>query len=302
MMTPRFPRFPGGRVPLALLFAVAGMALWAGVSPVRAQSPDPVFDLASRAAIVVLGTVTRVNASEEPLLAASPATAVVQVRRMFAGSEFAGDQTGRTVTVILSKPGSVRVGTEAYFFGNPRFAGKTLTLADLGEVSADSAAGEVSSSLTRGLQARRDVPLRARLAIASVVFRGIVESERPLEGTEAAPTPARELRDEHDPDWHVAQVRVKTALLGTESGALVAVVFPASRDILWFNTPKLRPGDDVVVIGHRPQQDELLLLRSTGVLRFLEEQRAVLVTQPFDVLPASEEQRVIDLLKTKEVR
>jgi hypothetical protein len=297
-----------GRALLARLTglgAVAGMALAAiavGAVPVRAQSADPVFELASRSAIVVLGTVARVSASEEPLLAASPATVVVRVQRMFAGSEFAGDQTGRTVTVILSKPGSVRVGTLSYFFGNPRFVGKALTIADVGEVAAPSAAAEAPPSLARGLQARRDVPVRERLAIAAMVFRGTVESERPLEGTESAPVPSRELRDEHDPDWHVAQVRVKAAFKGTENGTVVPVIFPASRDIVWFNTPKLRPGDDVVVIGHRPQQEEQLLLRSTGVLRFLEEQRAVLATQPFDVLPPSDQDRVRGLLNAKEVR
>lgn len=288
--------------------AVLAAALLAGAAPVEAQSADPTFTLASRSAIVVLGTVARVAASEEPLLSPNPSTAVIKIRRMFAGSEFAGDQTGRTATVILSKPGSVKAGTQAFFFGNPRFIGKTLTIADEGELPVTSGAENgVPPELARGLQARRDAPIRARLAIAEMVFRGTVESVRPLEATEASDTnrpngPARELRDEHDPDWQVAQVRVTSTVRGAQNGALVPVVFPASRDIIWFNSPKLRTGEEVLVLGHRPQEEELPLLRTTGVLRFIEEQRAVLVTQPFDVLPPADEKRVIELLRTKGVQ
>ena len=39
--------------------------------------------LAERSAIVVRGTVLRVNASEQPLQAASPRTAVIKVLRMY---------------------------------------------------------------------------------------------------------------------------------------------------------------------------------------------------------------------------
>jgi hypothetical protein len=300
---------------------VLAMALLAGSAPAppaMAQGEDPAFTLATRSAIVVLGTVTRVGASEEPLLAASASTVVITVRRMFAGSEFAGDQAGRTATVILSpqsRPGSLKAGSEAYFFGNPRFIGKTLTLADEGELPLAAGAGDaLPPELDRGLQARRDIPVRARLAIAALVFRGKVESVRPLEGTADAVLPgagrrpedsqarvdgpSRDLRDEHDPDWQVALVRVTANLRGTENGAVVAVVFPASRDIVWFNVPKPKVGEEVLILGHRPQEEELPLLRSTGVLPFLEKQRAVLVTEPFDVLPPADEKRILALLPT----
>ena len=61
-------------------------------------------DFASRSAIVVLETVRKIAVGEEPLLALSNATVVIKIEQMFAGSEFAGDQTGRTATVIVSNP------------------------------------------------------------------------------------------------------------------------------------------------------------------------------------------------------
>ncbi len=277
--------------------AVFAIALAVGGIPTRAQTAESMAALASRSSIIVLGTVTREAASEEPLVAPTSATAVIKIRRMFAGSEFAGDQAGHTATVILSKPGDAKVGSELLFFGNPRFIGKTITIADLGELAAPRIeAGVVPAELAQGIQARRDAPVRARLALASMVFRGTVESVRAPEGAKE-----NELRQEHDPEWQIAMVRVTSPMRGAVNGAVVPVVFPASRDIIWFNSPKLHPGDDVLVLAHQPQEDEVRLLRNTPVMRLVEGQHAVVVSQPFDVLPASEEKRLSTLLQ-KEVQ
>jgi hypothetical protein len=282
----------GGRDSLARIAvscASLGIALMAGGPSVAAESNNQMVSLASRSAIVVLGTVTKVAASEEPILAPTSATVVIKIEQMFAGSEFAGDQTGHTATVILSKPGNVKVGTKAIFFGNPRFTGETITIAELGELPASRA--EVSSiqqALESGLQAHRDAPIRARLAIAEIVFRGMTESVRPFEPG---------LGDEHDPEWQVAMVRVTSAMRGTQNGTVIPVVFAASRDITWFNSPKPKVGEEALFIGHRPQKGEMPLLRAADVSSFIEKEHALLVTDPFDVLRPSDDKRVLELLK-----
>src|SRR5256885_9832477 len=53
------------------------------------------------------------------------------------------------------------------------------------------------------------------------------------------------LRDEHDPDWQVAMVRVTSKVRGAEKGAVIPVVFAASRDIMWFNSPKPKSGEEI---------------------------------------------------------
>jgi hypothetical protein len=283
------------------------LALLAATGVPAVAQTDPAAALAGRSAIVVLGTVTKVAASDEPLLAASPSTVVIRIDRMYAGSELAGDQTGRSATVILSQlsqqgqPGALKVGSQALFFGNPRFLGKTITLADLGELPAPPAAAERSSpALEEGLRARRDAPLQARLASAEKVFSGRVETVRPLaveaEARGGKPRP----RDEHDPDWQIARVRVTSALRGTQKGAVVPVVFAASRDIVWFHAPKLRAGASVWILGQRPEESEKDL-RATGGLKAVQEQQAVLVTHPLDVLPVADEKRLKALLPNQEV-
>ena len=289
------------RVPLVRLqlLGAVGLPFLLGALLAFGQTEESMSALASRASIIVLGTVKQVGASEESLVAPSSSTAIIQVRRMFAGSEFAGDQSGRAVTVILSKPGDVKVDAELLFFGNPRFIGKTLTIADIGELPAPRLEAEVvPAALAKGIQVRRDAPIRARLAVAKMVFRGTVESVRVPEGTKE-----NALRDEHDPEWTVAMVSVAVPIRGAAArGVVILVIFPASRDIVWFNSPKLHKGDDVLIVGHAPDERELPLFRNSPVMRVLEDKNAVVVSQPFDVLPASEEKRLAGLALAKEVQ
>jgi hypothetical protein len=251
--------------------------------------------LAERSTIVLRGKVLKTNASDEPLLEPSSVTVIVAVQHMYAGQEIAGDQTGRTATVILSRAEAVKEGEEMVFFGNPRFLGKSLTIADEGELPAQATAlGE------RTAQAHRDQLVARRLAVANLVFRGTVESVRPLEraAVEAQGKRAPAPTSEHDPEWEVATVRVVTPLRGGTAGQNVTVVFAASRDITWFNSPKLKPGQDAVFLAHSPSKDEEALYRGSGLSKFLEKPSIYLVTEPFDVLPPADEDRVRGLLAT----
>ena len=252
---------------------------------------------AAQSAIVVSGKVLRVNASDDRLVPPSNRVAVISIQRMYAGSEIAGDQTGHTATIILSKPESLKPGEEAVFFGNPRFVGRTLTIADQGEISSRSLAS-FNAALQRGLQARHDRPIVDRLNAATSVFRGSVEGVHPLESNEKNPAES----SEHDPEWQVATVRVTKPLRDGEAGQEITILFPGSRDIVWFNSPKLREGQDAIFIAHAPLKDEERLLGSRTAMSFVKEKSAYLVTQPFDVLSGENEERVRVLLSTKETK
>jgi hypothetical protein len=260
---------------------------------------NPAAMLANRSAIVVLATVVKVAASEEPLLAPTSATAVIKIEQTLAGRELVGDQTGRTATVILNKPGDVKAGTKAIFFGNPRFIGKTITIADVDALPASARDAGGTQALAPALQDRKDAPVRARLNIAQTVFRGTVESVRPLEVE--SKDKKSEQRNEHDPEWQVAMVRVASGMRGAEKGAVIPVIFAASRDIMWFNSPKPKPGEEKLFIAHRPQENEMGLLRAANVSSFIEKEHPVFVTDPFDVLPLSDEKRITGLLEKKDV-
>jgi len=261
---------------------------------------DTAAALAERSAIVLRGKVVKTNASAEPTLAASRQTAIVMVQETLAGQEIVGDQNGRTATVVLHSPDRLKVGDEALFFGNPRFMGQSLTLADEGEIPAGKGAAAAVDDARRGIQARRDRPVRERLEVSALVFRGTVESVRPL-AAGAGPSNKEPAGSEHDPEWQVAMVRVVSPLRGGKAGDTVAVIFAASRDIVWFAAPKLSQGQDAIFVAHAADKEEGARY-PTGVLAtFLAQQTAYLVTKPSDVLAPAEEARVRGLLaQTKE--
>jgi hypothetical protein len=279
-----------------VLKGVAALVLSAtGAAGTASAQPQAAYSLAARSSIVVSGTVRRASASLEPMVRASPQTVVIAIDHMYAGSEIAGDQSGHLATVILSKPMALRPGAKAIFFGEPRFIGSEMTIADAGEVSLQAAGrAELIQPLGAGVQARRDAPIRERLALATFVARGTVERVEPVR--------ERTLTDEHDPEFTLAFVRITERLSGADQRPIVPILFAASRDIVWFNSPKLRPGEDAIFIAHAPQPSDLAMLRSSPAFELVRRSGALLVTQPYDVLPASEERRVANLVAGREVR
>ncbi len=276
---------------------MTAIPLAGAISAVPALAQDETAKaLAERSAIVVAGKVVRVNASLEPLQPASSQTIVITVSRMYSGAEIAGDQRGRMATVVLSSAAkAMKVGTEALFFGNPRFIGTSLTIISEGELLS-GAGGAPAAAVSLGVQGQRDQPVRERIAAATSIFRGRVESERalaPAAGQAGAPA---QPPSEHDPEWHIASVRVVTPLRGGTQGALVNVLFPASRDIVWFNAPKLAVGQEAIFITHRADQEDARLLRAPGLADILAAQPVEIVSQPFDTVPVGDEARVRALI------
>lgn len=287
---------PDGQSHSKLLLRFAALLLVAMPLTMSHAQEQTAQALAERSAVVVRGRVLKVNASDEAMLVASANTAVISVEQMYAGSEIAGDQRGRTITVILSRPDSVKPGEEAVFFGNPRFLGRTLTIADEGELSTKEGAPAMQSEMEGGSQARKEMPIRQQLATATLVFRGTVASVRPLETAAAEAGKPGTPPSEHDPEWQVAEVKIATPIRGGEAGQTVSVLFAASRDIEWFNAPKLKTGQDAVFLAHAADKENTTLTNNRAFAALAEKAPVYVVTQPFDVLPATDEERVKGML------
>jgi hypothetical protein len=107
------------------------------------------------------------------------------------------------------------------------------------------------------LQRKADQSLRDRLTAAQLVVTGKVTSVRPVPppavaAAEAALNAGEGSRvSEHDPDWHEAVVQVDTVekgRLAASANKTVTVVFPASKDVLWHQSPKFRAGQEGVFV------------------------------------------------------
>ncbi|HXB21295.1 MAG TPA: hypothetical protein VNV88_07940 [Candidatus Solibacter sp.] len=285
--------------PKILIVISALMALAAGAAFAQTIA---VPSLADRSSIIVRGKVLKINASDEHLLEPSNQTAVISIQQMYTGKEIAGDQTGRTATVILSKPGVLKAGEAAVFFGNPRFLGKSVTIADEGETPL-AANVSMQSSLDQAVQAQRNKPLLDKIAAASLIFRGKVSYVQPLESSREPERPESDSPSEHSPDWHLATVEITNPLQGGTAKQQVTVVFSASRDIVWFQSPKLIPGQDAIFLAHAPTSEEETLYRGSTLHELMQKQPIYMVTEPSHVLPPAEEDRVRGLIAApKEIK
>jgi hypothetical protein len=100
--------------------------------------------------------------------------------------------------------------------------------------------------------------VESRAGAADVIVTGRVTAVRPV-----APKPTASRRGtraiaglpitEHDPQWREATVSVTAVHKGRRVARSIRVRFPASTDVAWATTPKLRVG-----------QRGVLLLRRTG--------------------------------------
>ena len=58
---------------------------------------------------------------------------------------------------------------------------------------------------------------------------------------------------EHDPKYREAVVQIGEALKGNLPGKTVVVIFAASKDVLWYNSPKFKEGQEGTFILHKEQ-------------------------------------------------
>jgi hypothetical protein len=95
-------------------------------------------------------------------------------------------------------------------------------------------------------QGATDQALRDRLTRAQLVVLGTVTVVRHVEVRPRPPI------SEHDPDWRDATIKVERPLKGslTPGTDTVHVLFPASRDVRWFQSPKFTQGQVGIFLLH----------------------------------------------------
>lgn len=237
--------------------------------------------LTRQSQFVFRGTIEKLEASTFPELHGHEPTAIVKVAEVLHAPSTLDDFTGREVTVLLNEPERVEPGQEAVFFATSWLYGESIAVVDVGRVSGagvDTARKAVPEVIRRMDEER----LQDRLARASLVIVGKVRETRPHKSEKRQPI------TEHAPDWWEAFVVPRSVEKGRAAeGQEVPVLFPASTDEMWIDSPKFEAGQSGIWILQRNQKERgWPAMRETGLTAL----------DPLDFQPQSQLERVRELL------
>lgn len=272
----RYAQFLGGRNISHICVVLA--ALLCSLAPERTFGQPTLIDLVRQSNLIFEGTAGELGKSTKsvPL---EKNTVVVKVDRVLEVLLPYGNVTGKEVTVRL-KPGTrVRPAERVIFFTQVYSAGASLGVNEIGTMAVQDP-NVIQSNIKGARQALADEALKKRLTSARIVVTAEV--------TEVAPTEeAKEHKSEHDPLWWHALLRVQSTEKASLPAGTVSVNFASSDDVMWERSPKLKQGQKAIFLL-QPEPERKAEFRVPGLY----------VTDPLDVLPTAELERVRRLLKT----
>jgi hypothetical protein len=230
------------------------------------------------AGFVFRGRVVAKDAPGAPLAAGEGKAVRVEVEQIVRSSEALRGLVGKQVIVLSGDRSALEEGAAFFFFTRVVALGDHVVVRESGHMkSLPQAVEEVAEAAKRA----EERPLRERLADAELIITGIVVSSHRAEE-------ASVLRSEHDPEWWIADVRVRSTLKGKKAQAKIEVLFANSTDIAWYRAPKLHEDAQGVLLLRRPKEGDSVPKAAHAVYQ---------VTDPLDFLPMERLSEVERLLE-----
>lgn len=207
----------------------------------RGVFAQDVQSLTVQSQFVFNGTVMRVGAATLREITADARTAVVQVNEVLRAPPVSTNYIGREVTVQLTAAPPA-VGDQLVFFTTAWMFGDGVAVREAGRLP-DSAA--LRTEVAQTLANQPGALVQGRLGGAELVLLGRVTATRPAPEKVRSGAPG-----EHDPDWWEAEIQVESVEKGEGrvAGKTFVVLYPASSDIIWQQSPKFRAGQEGVWI------------------------------------------------------
>ncbi|HEX8170232.1 MAG TPA: hypothetical protein VF824_06815 [Thermoanaerobaculia bacterium] len=259
-------------------YALTLLAAWSAAA--QPKRPD-LLAVVQHSSFVFTGTILKLQAST-PSIPRENGTAVVRVDEIIDATPDLRSLQGKEVTVRLLRPNATRAGAQRIFYTEPYSYGRTLGVTEVASEEPRER-GATRREVANARQQLRDRALAARIRSAERIVVARVVEVRPAPEMERA---AREEASEHNPLWHIARLAVSETLKGERSAEAV-VRFAASRDVMWFGTPKLAVGQQVIV-----------LMQPNPIKEF--PTRGPIVIDPLDVQELSQRERVGLLLRAQQ--
>jgi hypothetical protein len=192
--------------------------------------------------LVFRAKVAQVGASTMLELPASDTTTVVRVEEVYRSPETVRFLPGKSITVVTRDTGSLHAGEEVLFLTKVWLYGESLAVVEVGMEPVDMDHVELRQHFRAEAEAAKDDMLRDRITNASLVVVGKVIGTTPVQVQDPA------TMSEHAPMWSAAIVQVINIEKGSLSSNEVEVLYPQSRDVMWYRAPKFRTGQEGVWI------------------------------------------------------
>lgn len=222
----------------------------------RAQTEKPTF--------VFKGTVKKLKSATMKTVAVDSKTVVVTVDQLIEAPPDLEAYAGQEITVQLSGAIKPKVGQQLIFHTVSGQYGESIEVRSLSEEPVQATHSAMLSAAVDPVERHRDRQRRRHFEDADLVVSGKVlavtlpPSEQTASASKSAlgasATKRRKPVSEHDPKWRDAVVEVDDVHKGKDKKKQIIVRFPASKDVMWYNAPKFRPG----------QQGHFMLQKTKG--------------------------------------
>lgn len=205
----------------------------------RAKADEPVLD----ARFVFTGTVEQEGGSSLFFIPPGGTTAVVRVERIHHATPTLRSLEGQQVTVVYAENSELSKGRRL-FYTNPILYGETMAVKEVRNSEPAANIAEVHEKIVRMSEEVETERLRQHIASCDAAVAGRVLSVR------RAAEPDIAHMSEHDPDWHLAVIRITRSFKGGHKEE-ITVRFPKSRDVAWYRVPKPEEGQEAIFLLHR---------------------------------------------------
>jgi hypothetical protein len=231
---------PLGWAILAILISTTAMAQTTGAQLDR---------LVRSSNLIFIGTVEKLGAATTTEVVADKNTAIVTVEEVYTPTAGLGDLRKRSITVQLNPKRPAQPGERAVFFANGVAYGRGVVVREVDRLKFKDKAA-LDKEITAALARRDDQKLVQRITRANLVVVGKVVAVHPAKQAKQSNT------SEHDPNWHEAVVELRSVERGKYQGKQLTILFPASLDELWAQSPKFKDGQEGLWILQKDQKEK----------------------------------------------
>lgn len=270
---------------VAMLLMALVLISWEAVADgVASNAASELEKMVEESTFIFQGTVRKLHAATMPEIQVSPNTAVVRIDDLLHGPDQFRHYVGKEITVELAKTPSIKVGQAAVFFTNGAVYGSSLAVREVGrlDMPAEGALG-LRKQISAAHQTKADMDVQRAIRTASLIVAGKVAGVK--KHVEEAKTPPPESGSEHDPQWREAEIVVDSVEKGNAKLKKVVVLFPGSKDVMWYKSPRFTAGQEGVWMLHKNQMKGLNVKDYTAL-------------DPADFQPKAKLERVRQMIKT----